>query len=128
MEILDDIPFQLDIDALFSTLHVSRESEDTKDIQDLVKTVTAVINPKAIYEVCYVERKNYDGVNIGGVIFTSRVLRVNLDKAGRVFPYIATCGKELDQIAIPLDDFVKRFWLDTIKAMDLDASVKHLTD
>lgn len=128
MEILDDIPFELDLDTLLSTVHVDKESEDAKDIQDLMETVAPVIKPKAIYEVSYIESREYDTVNIGGVAFTSRVLRVNLDQVERVFLYIATCGSEVDEIAIPSDDFMRPFWLDTIKGMALGASTKHLRE
>ena len=126
MKILDDIPFELDIDSLLSCLHIDKESEDAKDIQDLVETVAPIAKPKAVYKVSYIQSKDYDTVKIGGVIFSSRVLRVNLDKVERVFSYIATCGRELDEIISPSDDFIRQFWLDTIKGMVLETGVKYL--
>jgi hypothetical protein len=39
---------------------------------------------------------------------------------------VATCGRELDEIPIPPADFVKLFWLDTIKAAVLGCSFKQL--
>ncbi len=126
MEILDNIPFKLDIDSLLSCLHIDKESEDAKDIQDLVETVAPIAKPKAVYKVSYIQFKDYDTVKIGGVIFSSRVLRVNLDKVERVFSYIATCGRELDEIISPSDDFIRQFWLDTIKGMVLETGVKYL--
>jgi hypothetical protein len=128
MKILDNIPFELDVDLLLSRLHVGKGSEDAENIQDLVETVSPVASPKAIYKVCYIQSKGYDTVKIGGVTFSSRVLRVNLDKVERVFPYIATCGRELDETISPSDDFIRQFWLDTIKGMALETSVKYLKD
>ena len=128
MEILDNIPFELNTDSLLSCLHIDEESEDARDIQDLVKTISVVANPKAIYKVSYIQSKDYDTVKIGGVTFSSRVLRVNLDKVERVFPYIATCGRELDETISPSDDFIRQFWLDTIKGMALETGVKYLKD
>ncbi|MBC8461850.1 MAG: hypothetical protein H8D67_28100 [Deltaproteobacteria bacterium] len=127
MEILDNIPFVLNFDALLSRLRLDKESGYVREVQHLVEMVTPVINPKAIYEVSYVQSRNYDKVHIGGVTFTSRVLRVNLDRVERVFPHVATCGKELDGIDIPSDDFLARFWLDTIKGMALGASMGYLS-
>ncbi len=49
MEILDNIPFRLDIDTLFSRVHIGKGSEDAKDIQDLVETVSPLASPKAVY-------------------------------------------------------------------------------
>ena len=128
MEILDNIPFELNMDSLLSCLHIDKGSEDAKDIQDLVETVSPVASPKAIYKVCYIQSKDYDTVKVGGVTFSSRVLRVNLDKVERVFPYIATCGRELDETISSSDDFIRQFWLDTIKGMALETGVKYLKD
>ena len=128
MEVLNDIAFQLDMDTLLARLHIDKESEDAKDIQHLVDHVAPLIKPKAVYKVSYIQYKGYDTVNIGGVTFTSRVLRVNLDKVERVFPYIATCGSELEKIVAATDDFMRRFWLDTVKEMALEAGRKYLSN
>lgn len=128
MEVLDNIPFELNFDALLSRLHLEKESNYTKEVQRLVEAVEPIITPKALYEVAYIQDKGYDTVTIGGVTFTSRVLRVNLDQVERVFPYVATCGKEIDEIKFASDDFLNRFFLDTIKQMALDASMGYLND
>lgn len=109
-------------------LWLKYESEDAKDIQHLIERVAPLIKPKAVYEVSYIQYKGCDTVNIGGVTFTSRVLRVNLDKIERVFPYIATCGRELEKIVAATDDFMRRFWLDTVKDIALEASGKYLSN
>jgi hypothetical protein len=54
MEILDNVPFELNTDSLLSCLHIDKESEDAKDIQHLVETVSPVASPKAIYKVFYI--------------------------------------------------------------------------
>lgn len=128
MEILDDVPMELDVDTLLKKLHIDKESKNAEDIQGLIKTVAPAIKPKALYEVSYIQHKNYDTVDIGGVIFKSRVLRVNLDKVERVFPYIATCGRELDEIGVPSDDLLRQFWLDSIKEMALHAMREYLAN
>jgi hypothetical protein len=126
MKILDDIPFKLDFGRFLSQLHLDGNSKYTKEAQHLAETVEPIIAPKAIYEVSYIQDKGYDTVKIDGVTFTSRVLRVNLDKVERIFPYVATCGKEIDEITFSADDFLLRFFLDTIKQMALGAGVKYL--
>jgi hypothetical protein len=126
MEILDDVPIELDAEALLEKLRIKKASKNAEDIQALIKAVAPVIKPKALYEVSYIQRKNYDTVNIGGVTFRSRVLRVNLDKLERVFPYVATCGTEADKIVAPPDDLLRQFWLDSIKEMALHAMREYL--
>jgi hypothetical protein len=46
----------------------------------------------------------------------------------RVFPYIATCGREADEAPLPSDDMMAPFWLDTIKGMALGAAGEALRD
>ena len=128
MEVLNDIDFQLDVDTFLARLRIDKESEDAKDIQHLIDHIAPLIKPKALYEVSYIQYKGCDTVNIGGVTFTSRVLRVNLDKVERVFPYITTCGRELEKIVAATDDLMRRFWLDTIKGMALETSVNYLSN
>lgn len=68
-----------------------------------------------------------DSGSLGGrARFVSKVLRGNLDEVGRVFPYVATCGPELDSIPIADDDIFGQFCRDTIKEMALYAAIAHL--
>ena len=62
----------------------------------------------------------------GRARFVSKVLRAHLDEVGRVFPYVATCGPELDTIPIADDDIFGQFCRDTIKEMALYTAIAHL--
>jgi len=62
----------------------------------------------------------------GRARFVSKVLRTNLDEVERVFPYVATCGPELDAISIARDDVFGQFCRDTLKEMALRAAMAHL--
>ena len=129
MEVLDSIPVRLGVEEVLKRLHQSKENKYMERIvQELMEIVRPIAKPKAIYKVSYVDNKSEDSLYIDGVRFTSRVLRVNLDKVGRVFPYVATCGRELDKITIPSVDFMKYYWLDVIKEMVLRSAISYLTD
>jgi hypothetical protein len=62
----------------------------------------------------------------GRARFVSKVVRANLDEVERVFPYVATCGQELDAIPIARDDVFGQFCRDTVKEMALHAAMSHL--
>ena len=62
-------------------------------------------------------------MTLDGFRFTSRILRINLKGVHRVFPYVATCGVELDEWSQGIDDILLSFWADTIKEMALRAAV-----
>ena len=128
IETITDIPFELDLEALFKRVHVEPGSDYAKEFAALVNKVQEIGKPKALYKECYIETKGDETVTIGSVTFTSRALRRNLDNIERVFPYLATCGKEVDEIEIPQGDFLKEFWLDTIKANLLGVSGRHLSE
>ena len=129
MEVLDSIPFRLDVETVLKQLHQDKGNKYIGAIvQELIEIVYPIAKPKAVYKVSYVENRNGDSLYIDGVRFTSRVLRVNLDKVERVFPYVATCGRELDEIAVPSDDYMKYYCLDVIKEMTLRSAISYLTD
>ena len=126
MPVLDDIPFELDLDALMDRAHVQPGGEDAAAFADLLSRAAAVGRPKAIYRECYIDAKGEDTVTIEGVSFTSRALRTKLDQAERVFAYVVTCGPEVCETEVPPGDFLAEFWLDTIKAALLGVSMSHL--
>ena len=129
MEVLNSIPIKLDLEVVLKRMHVRNKTETiVNNIQELIEIVRPIAKPKAIYEVSYVENKNEDSLDIGGVRFTSRVLRVNLDKVWRVFPYIVTCGREVDEIVFPPDEFIKSYYLDQIKETVLVSARSYLED
>lgn len=129
MEVLNSIPINLDLEAVLKRMWVRNKSESiVKNVQEMIDIARPIAKPKAIYEVCYVDNKNGDSLEIGGVRFTSRVLRVNLDKVERVFPYVVTCGREVDEIDIPSTDFIKGYYLDQIKETVLFLARKYLED
>ena len=47
-------------------------------------------------------------------MFTSPLLRKNLEGANKVFPYIITVGPELERVAAEQGDLLKQFYLGEI--------------
>ena len=128
MEILDNIPVRLDPEKISKNLHLDKKKGFSNTAQELVELANSLIHPKAIYEVSYIDHRNEDAVDIGGVKFTSRILRVNLDKIGRVFPYIVTIGKELEERIASFDDLLKQYCLDQIGNIVVESTIKYLED
>jgi hypothetical protein len=80
-----------------------------------------------MYRVGYIESRGDDSIVIDGIRFSSRVLCVNLDRAHRVFAYLATCGRELYDWADSLDDPLVQFWSNAIQQRALRAATRALT-
>ena len=115
MHILAEIPFDLDLLSLMKRAHVAPDSDDAVEFERLVLTARVVGRPKAGYREVFVDAKGEDTVTVQGITFTSRMLRNNLEHAERVFPFVVTCGRELDQVAPSGNDILKEFWWDLIK-------------
>ncbi len=123
---LTNIPFKPDKEALMEKLRIFPDTEEADDFAKLVEQAEKAGKPKALYTVSFIEERREDGITLDGVFLTSRVLVQNLAEVERVFPFVATCGVELDDIFLPEDDFIKRYWLDEIKVAALDAAGSYL--
>jgi len=121
--VLDPLPFQVDFATLRQSLHIRAGSEAEADLHRMVDVVQAIARPKAIYKLVFIDAKEDQAILLDGIRFTSRVLRVNLDTAQRVFVYVATSGRELEAWAEAQGDLLTRFWADAINQAVLKAAM-----
>ena len=123
-----DIPFALDVDQLSGRLRIRAGTDRAKEFEEIVSEVREVAKPKALYKVSFIDEKGKDTVTLDGITFTSRALRKNLDSVERVFPYIATCGSEIDKIDAGRGDYQKKLWVSFLKATLLETSIQYLRE
>ena len=124
--VIDAIPFQPERATLLRRLRVKEDSPYVGDVQRLADEAQKIARPKALYKVAFIDAREDDAVVIDGVKFTSPVLSVNLEPVYRVFPYVATCGVELDDWAHAQEDMLFQYWADLIKEMALREAVQTL--
>ena len=123
------IPFILTAEQVLKKLHLRSQNTQIEEmVRTLVVSAARIARPKAVYRAAYIDDRSNDSVVIDGVKFTSHVLRLNLDKVERVFPYVATCGRELDELNSDDSDVMKSFCLDLIKRMTVASAVDFLTN
>ena len=113
MAIIDNIQIQLDLEAVRTRLHLKRDN-DLKTLQDLAAIAQPLIEPKVLYKICYIEEKLAQGVIVEGLLLSSKVLRKNLDKIERIFPFVITIGSKFSQKLDACSDLLEKFYLDTI--------------
>jgi hypothetical protein len=128
MRVLDNIPIQWDLDKVKKQLRLDKKGGLLPDVRELVGVAGSLIRAQAVYEVSYIGQKGENTVEVDGVTFTSRVLRVNLDKVERVFPFIITIGKALEEEAGSYDDLLRQFYLETIADMGLRSGRQYLEE
>jgi len=124
--ILDNIPFDIDLNHLFDILHVDDEDDDAERVKQLVNAAKIAGNPKGMYRPAYIETRGDDYIVIEGVTLTSRALCVNLESIHKVFPYVVTCGKELEDWSSSISDMFELFWADSIKEQILYSAIENL--
>jgi len=127
MPILENIHIQLDFDAIRRRLHLKRDN-DLKAVQDLVHVAQPIVEPKVLYKTCYIEEKLAESVIIDGLHLSSTVLRKNLDKIERVFPFVITIGNKFSEKLDTCKDLLEKFYLDTIGNVALNQARLVLKD
>lgn len=123
-----NVPFELDVEELIKRMHLKPGSPYLKEVQDLAAGALGVANPKAVYRPVDIEERGENFVVIGGIKFTSRVLRINLEEAQCVFPYVVTCGIELEEWSRQsAENLLNNYCADMIKEMVLSSARQSLT-
>lgn len=120
--ILKNLPFQIDLPELMRQMRIKENSSYVVQLEHLVDQAVTIANPKAIYRLAFIEEKGDDYVVVDGVRLASRVLRVNLADAQRLFAYVTTCGVELEEWAHQIEDMLQRFWAEAINEMVLHSA------
>lgn len=128
MKILAEISAQPDAAELLRQMHLDEGSAEAAEFVDLFKRSAEVAVPKAAYRECFIDARDDDSITIDGQVLHSRILRENVADAQRVFPFVITCGTELDGVEIDSGDFLQEYWLDAIKAAWLDVARQFLVE
>ncbi len=125
MQTIKNILLKLEPEKVIKELRLNKEKSLTV-VLELLETAEPLIQPKISYKVAYINKKAKATVKINGVTFSSRVLRINLEKTEKVFPYIITIGKGLEARASSSKDLLEQFYLENIGDMALGLCEKHL--
>jgi hypothetical protein len=128
LALLQNIPFEIDLDSLLKRTRITANSSYGRELEHFASQAQEIARPKAMYKVAFVEHREDDRVLIDGISFVSRVLRVNLENAHRVFAYVATCGAELHEWGQSRQDLLEQFWAEKIQEMALGQAARYLGD
>ena len=107
------VPFGLDAEELAQKMKIRGSLLD--EFQALVAQVAAVACPKVLWREAYVGAVGDGTIAIEDVVFRSDAMAHNLTGIGRVFAYVATCGREVNELPVAQNDFVQGAWLHFIK-------------
>ncbi len=123
--LLESIPFNISSVKAASELKIPSEGPDFRFFGAMVSDAAANGSPKAAYRQALPGEKTQNSVIIEGEKFQSRVLRVNLEKADRVFLYVVSCGRELESWSEQYSDPLHSYFADYIKNAALARAVEY---
>lgn len=130
--VLDDIPFEVNIKQLYTKLHTHPNSDYSQRLEDLAEEAQQIAKPRALYKLGYIEEKGEDYIIVDNVKFSSKILRVNVEEVNRVFPFVVTCGIEIEEWAGTINDMMDSYIADVIQEMAcksaLNALISHIDE
>jgi hypothetical protein len=113
--VLNKIPFEFDVAAILKQMKIHGDAKRFEvPIRELIEVILPVARPKALIKVVCVDHKTPETLQIDGVEFDSKLVRVNLDPVETAFVCMTTIGTEVEAIPQP-SDVMKRFCLDAMK-------------
>jgi len=116
IRILDNIPVNLDVAMVQQALRSASANERVAAVvQELIEIVVPVVRPKVLYKDSQVTRADGKRLEVDGVEFIHHVPTLNFSRGERVFPYVATCGLEVEAIKFGDGDLMKEYCLNVIK-------------
>jgi len=140
MEILV-VPFNFDREEFNRRVKIELYEGMEDEIESLLDKAVPLIRPKAVYRELEIMSRESQGqtgqrhgnssmesslnnLQIDDQVFTDSILVNRLRDVSTVFPYIITCGIELEELAKG-DDMLAEFWLDALKQMALDRAFNY---
>jgi len=127
-EVFSSVPMSYSRDDFLRKIRIGDDPELRRSAEQLLDRAERIARPKGMYRVGYITGRSDGGVEIDGVSFTSRPLAVNLSEVERVFPFIMTCGVELDELQLDGDELLTSFWLDSLKQAALTAARNYVRE
>lgn len=130
--VLDSIPFYMEMNHLLERIQMKKKREPVDRLQTLLDESIRIARPKGLYKKVRIDGKIKDGVLIGGILLTSRILQENAAEDEALFPYLATCGMELEEWGNSHEDLFDRYVAGIIQEMAcrkaMDAVLEHIDE
>ena len=126
--ILREIHFRIDETVVFEKLRLKENSEYRDRVMVLISEGCRKAKPKGFYQEVKIEKREQDFIEAKGIKLHSRILRVNTEDVETIFPFVATCGTEIDDWAKSFGDIVDRYVADLIQEMACQKAVETVFD
>jgi hypothetical protein len=117
-----EVPFTPSYEKYTKQIRLESYPDAEEAARSLFDETVENLQPKSLITMEYIEKRSKDDsgvvIQVGSSRFKGKVLS-ELDGVHRLFPYIATCGNEMESFDTSSLDMLAPFWLDTLKTMAL---------
>jgi hypothetical protein len=124
--ILDNITFEINARDLAPKLYVEPDTEDYNTLESLIAEACRIARPKAVYTTSIITDCGSDFVTLDGVRMISPTLSANLKGLQQVYPYVTTCGTEVEEWSKNIGDMLYQWWMDAVKLQMLQKAADEL--
>lgn len=121
--IIDNIPLDITAEQLEPLLKIKFGSSLSGRLATLLESALSIARPKVAFRLSGVEHTDDGVVLLDGIRLKSQVLQVNLKDCRRAFPFVATCGAELENWSKTITNTLESFWADAISMLALGAAL-----
>lgn len=126
METTGPIPVTLDVKEIAARLRFDPAKAGFESLDGLIAFAEGLIKPRGVMMIAFVGAKGERTVEVAGVTFESPVLRQNLEKTNKVFPYVITVGPELERAAASQGDLLRQYYLEEMANIALEKAAAWL--
>lgn len=123
-----EVPFSPSYEKYCTLIRLDAYPEAEEAARTLFDETVKKLHPKSLITTEYIENRAKEGseviLQVGSSTFRGKVLS-ELDNVHRLFPYIASCGNEMETYDTASLDMLASFWLDTLKTMALGVARLH---
>ena len=117
----------ISIQSLLTALKLDEDDEYIEEIENLLREAIEIAKPTAIYTILKPEL--FEGkIKLNGIQIDEPFVFQMLSECNTVIPYIASCGKEIDEWSKTFTDFFDQFVADTLKILCLGCAREKLTE
>jgi hypothetical protein len=127
MDRIDSIPVVLEGAEIAERLRFDPARRGGEGLDELVRLARGLIHPRGLWEVAFVGQRGEGTVEVGPVVFESRLLSENLENTNKAFPNIITIGPELERAAAASGDLLEQYYLEEIANIALEKAATWLT-
>jgi hypothetical protein len=124
MLLCDNIKIEFDAYKIAAQMRLDTDRPEFYEFLALSEQVKSIVRPKALVQDAKVISANHDRLSYSSGNFNCGLLAQLAGKCKSVFPFITTCGKEIEKLGVEFSDPLHLYWLDRLKEYALEKAFK----